>query len=117
MGAYLIPGWAWAYPAIATTASTRTTAPGGARGSSVPRTRVPSTVSSPTRPLIRAGLRTMIDHAAEEAAHALSTLNMAAHAATKARARGAVISMIRGMIDEDITPQYGRDRVASRASA
>jgi enoyl-CoA hydratase len=42
---------------------------------------------------------------------------MAAHAATKARARGAVISMIRGMIDEDITPQYGRDRVASRVSA
>ena len=41
---------------------------------------------------------------------------MAAHAATKARARGAVISMIRGMIDEDITPQYGEDRVASRVS-
>ena len=58
-----------------------------------------------------------LERAAEEAAHALSTLNMAAHAATKARARGAVISMIRGMIDEDITPQYGRDRVASRASA
>jgi len=58
-----------------------------------------------------------LERAAGEAAHALSTLNMAAHAATKARARGAVISMIRGMIDEDITPQYGRDRVASRASA
>jgi enoyl-CoA hydratase len=58
-----------------------------------------------------------LERSAEEAAHALSTLNMAAHAATKARARGAVISMIRGMIDEDITPQYGRDRVASRASA
>jgi enoyl-CoA hydratase len=42
---------------------------------------------------------------------------MAAHAATKARARGAVIKMIRAMIDEDITPQYGSDRVASRASA
>jgi enoyl-CoA hydratase len=41
---------------------------------------------------------------------------MAAHAATKARARGAVIKMIRAMIDEDITPQYGSDRVASRAS-
>ena len=40
---------------------------------------------------------------------------MAAHAATKARARGAVIKMIRGMIDEDITPQYGEDRVKSRA--
>ena len=58
-----------------------------------------------------------LERCAEEAAMALSTLNMAAHAATKARARGAVIEMIRGMIDEDITPQYGRDRVASRASA
>jgi hypothetical protein len=28
-----------------------------------------------------------------------------------------VIRMIRGMIDEDITPQYGEDRVARRASA
>ena len=46
----------------------------------------------------------------------LATLDMAAHAATKARARGAVIKMIRDMIDEDITPQYGEDRVASRAS-
>ena len=58
-----------------------------------------------------------LERAAGEAAHALSTLNMAAHAATKARARGAVTSMIRGMIDEDITPQYGRDLVANRASA
>ena len=58
-----------------------------------------------------------LERAAEEAAHALSALNMTAHAATKARARGAVISMIRGMIDEDITPQYGSDRVARRASA
>jgi enoyl-CoA hydratase len=58
-----------------------------------------------------------LEHAAEEAARALSTLNMAAHAATKARARGAVIKMIRAMIDEDITPQYGEDRVASRTSA
>jgi len=54
---------------------------------------------------------------AEETAQKLATLNMAAHAATKARARGAVIKMIRGMIDEDITPQYGEDRVARRASA
>src|ERR1700738_4874739 len=48
-----------------------------------------------------------LEQAAEEAARALSTLNMAAHAATKARARGAVIKMIRAMIDEDITPQNG----------
>lgn len=58
-----------------------------------------------------------LDRSAEEAAQALSTLNMVAHAATKARARGAVIKMIRAMIDEDITPQYGSDRVASRIPA
>jgi enoyl-CoA hydratase len=58
-----------------------------------------------------------LERTAEEAAQALAKLDMAAHAATKARARGEVIKMIRAMIDEDITPQYGRDRVASRASA
>jgi len=58
-----------------------------------------------------------LERSAEEAAEHLSTLNMAAHAATKARARGAVIRMIRGMIDEDITPQYGEDRVRNRACA
>lgn len=58
-----------------------------------------------------------LDRSAEEAAQALATLDMAAHAATKARARGAVIKMIRAMIDQDITPQYGESRVASRASA
>jgi enoyl-CoA hydratase/carnithine racemase len=58
-----------------------------------------------------------LERRAEEAALALSTLNMAAHAATKARARGAVIRLVRGMIDEDLTPQYGADRVASRAPA
>jgi enoyl-CoA hydratase len=58
-----------------------------------------------------------LERSAEEAAQMLSTLNMAAHAGTKARARGAVIKMIRGMIGEDITPQYGEDRVKNRASA
>ncbi|MEH2555077.1 enoyl-CoA hydratase [Bradyrhizobium algeriense] len=58
-----------------------------------------------------------LERSAEEAAQKLATLNMAAHAATKARARGAVIKMIRDMIDEDITPQYGEDRIARRASA
>jgi len=58
-----------------------------------------------------------LERSAEEAAQALATLNMAAHAATKARARGVVIKMIRDMIDEDITPQYGEDRVTRRASA
>jgi enoyl-CoA hydratase len=56
-----------------------------------------------------------LEGATQAAAQALSTLNMAAYAATKARARGAVIAMIRTMIDEDITPQYGDDRVARRA--
>ena len=59
----------------------------------------------------------VLERTAEEAALALSTLDLAAHAATKARARGAVIKMIRAMIDEDITAQYGEDRVASRALA
>jgi enoyl-CoA hydratase/carnithine racemase len=58
-----------------------------------------------------------LEKAAEEAALALSQLNMAAHVATKARARGAVIKLIRQVIDEDITPQYGEDRVTRRASA
>jgi enoyl-CoA hydratase len=56
-----------------------------------------------------------LEGAAQAAAQALSTLNMAAYAATKARARGAAIAMIRAMIDEDITPRYGDDRVARRA--
>src|SRR6266478_2196220 len=58
-----------------------------------------------------------LERAADEVAAALSTLDMAAHAATKARARGAVIKMIRGMIDEDVTAQYGEDRVKNRAPA
>jgi enoyl-CoA hydratase len=58
-----------------------------------------------------------LEKAADETAQALSKLNMAAHAATKARARGVAISLIRQVIDEDITPQYGEDRVARRASA
>jgi hypothetical protein len=44
MGAYLVPGWAWAHPGTATTTPTRTTAPGGASGSGVLRTLVPFTV-------------------------------------------------------------------------
>ena len=58
-----------------------------------------------------------LEQVAGEAALALSGLDMAAHAATKARARGAAIKLIRQVIDEDITPQYGQDRVARRASA
>lgn len=58
-----------------------------------------------------------LEQAAEETAFALSRLNMPAHAATKARARGAVAKLMRQVIDEDITLQYGEDRVARRASA
>ncbi len=58
-----------------------------------------------------------LEQAAEAAALALARINLAAHAATKARARGAVIGLIRRMIDEDITPQYGQDRVVARAQA
>jgi enoyl-CoA hydratase len=57
-----------------------------------------------------------LEAAAKETALALSKIDMASHAATKLRARGAVIQTIRAMIDEDITPQYGEDRVASAAA-
>lgn len=55
-----------------------------------------------------------LETAANQTALALSKINMAAHAAVKVRARGAVIETIRAMIDEDVTPQYGEDRVMSR---
>src|SRR5258707_15198800 len=58
-----------------------------------------------------------LEKAADETAQALSKLNMAAHAATKPRARGAAISLIRQGIDEDLTAQYGEDRAARRAAA
>ncbi|MFB9262582.1 crotonase/enoyl-CoA hydratase family protein [Bradyrhizobium erythrophlei] len=46
-----------------------------------------------------------LERSAEETALMLSKINLASHAATKARARGSVIKMIRAVIDEDITPQ------------
>ncbi len=58
-----------------------------------------------------------LERTARETALALSLLDLAAHAATKRRARGAVIELIRRVIDEDITAQYGSDRVARQASA
>src|SRR5260370_6615524 len=48
-----------------------------------------------------------LERSAEEAARALSTLNMPAHAATKARERGAVIKVLRGPIQAGITHRYG----------
>lgn len=53
--------------------------------------------------------------AAKETALALSKIHMGHHAAAKARARGEVIATIRRVIDEDITPKYGENRVAARA--
>lgn len=58
-----------------------------------------------------------LEQSAEETAQALAKINMTSHAGTKARARGAAIKLIREVIDEDITLQYGKDRVAKRASA
>ncbi len=58
-----------------------------------------------------------LERAADKTALALSRINLASHAATKARARGEVIKLIRRVIDEDITPNYGENRVAQRASA
>jgi enoyl-CoA hydratase len=43
-----------------------------------------------------------LERAAGEAALALSQIDMVAHAATKARARGAVIQTVRAAIDEDL---------------
>ena len=64
--------------------------------------------------LVVAPIRTGAGQSVEQTA---SQTTIRDSAATKARARGAVIKMIRDMIDEDITPQYGEDRVARRASA
>jgi enoyl-CoA hydratase len=58
-----------------------------------------------------------LERTAYDTALALSKLDLAAHAATKARARGAVVELIRRVIDEDITPEYGRNRAAQRTPA
>jgi enoyl-CoA hydratase len=58
-----------------------------------------------------------LERTAMEAAQALSQIHMNHHAATKLRARGEAIATIRRMIDEDITPKYGDDRVAKRTAA
>src|SRR5258705_59458 len=49
-----------------------------------------------------------LEKAADETAQALSKLNMAAHAETKARARGAAISLIRQLLDAVATEAYMR---------
>jgi enoyl-CoA hydratase len=57
-----------------------------------------------------------LERAAQEAALAISKINLANHAVAKQRLRGEVIANIRRLIDEDITSKYGENRVASRAA-
>ncbi len=56
-----------------------------------------------------------LERSALETAEALTKINMASHATMKMRARGETIALIRRVIDEDITPRYGEERVAARA--
>jgi enoyl-CoA hydratase len=56
-----------------------------------------------------------LERAAHEAALALTRINFDRHAAAKKLARGTAIELMRKMIDEDITPDFGKDRVAARA--
>ncbi len=55
-----------------------------------------------------------LDAAADQAAEALSKLNLPAHAATKLRARGPAIKAVRAAIDADITLEDAERRVAIR---
>ncbi len=55
-----------------------------------------------------------LDAAADQAAEALSRINLPAHAATKLRARGQAIKAIRAAIDTEITLEYTEQMVASR---
>ncbi len=53
--------------------------------------------------------------AAQQAAEALTAIDLEAHAATKLRAREPAIKAIRDAIDTDITLAYAEERVARRA--
>jgi enoyl-CoA hydratase len=55
-----------------------------------------------------------LEAAADQAAEALTRINLPAHAATKLRARGQAIKTIRAIIDADITLEDAEQRVASR---
>ena len=57
-----------------------------------------------------------LERAAQEAAAAISKINLANHAVAKQRLRAEAIAKVRGAIDEDITPKYGEDRVANRVA-
>ena len=58
-----------------------------------------------------------LEHAAQETALAISKINLANQAAAKQRLRGEASARIRRLIDEDITPKSGEDRVTNRAAA
>jgi enoyl-CoA hydratase len=58
-----------------------------------------------------------LDMAADQAAASLSQINLAAHSATKARARSQTIQAIRAAIDTEITLEDAERRVAARSSA
>jgi enoyl-CoA hydratase len=58
-----------------------------------------------------------LEHAAYETALAISKINLVNHTLAKQRLRGEAIAKIRQMIDEDITLQYGENRVANRITA
>lgn len=55
-----------------------------------------------------------LDEAANQAAEALSTINMPAYAATKLRARAKTIEAIRAIIDTEMTLDDAKQKVASR---
>jgi enoyl-CoA hydratase len=52
-----------------------------------------------------------------QAAQALSKIDMAAHGATKLRARAPAIKAVREAIDSDITLASAQERVARRRAA
>jgi enoyl-CoA hydratase len=58
-----------------------------------------------------------LDMAADQAAVSLSQINLAAHSATKMRARSQAIQAIRAAIDTEITLEDAERRVAARSSA
>jgi enoyl-CoA hydratase len=58
-----------------------------------------------------------LERTAQEAAQAITKIHLGNHAVAKQRLRGEVIAKIRRVIDEDITPKYGEDRVTARAQA
>lgn len=57
-----------------------------------------------------------LEEEAARAAGAMAGLDLVAHAGTKTRVRGAALEAMRRVIDEDLTLDYARERVAARAA-